>query len=246
MSKPEGETRSTETGLTPPEKNALEQLIEFGEVGMTVFFSCLGPAGVLLSESSKKLVTVPYYRRQLEWQRTVAQQLMDLGVSVDQMKSERLHAATYAACVAAAKTVDEKKRSMLRNAISNVALDLDIEAEETDLFIRYVDEIAPSQMTLLHRLQGEGMILGDSFFRVANRVYGTENASIEQQRTLFSALRDFESKGLVNMPGLYDDYPSQQPTRIITEGSPEGSELTHVTDKGHRFIRFISDPRNDE
>lgn len=121
----------------------------------------LGPVADLLMPGASSAITTftdlvktPYQRRLQQWQENIGTGVIELSEFrqniVNELKAnEEFQSVLLQATQAAIRSHQKEKLSALRNAVVNTAKGIDISSDLKQLFVRYVDELTPSHLTLL-------------------------------------------------------------------------------------------------
>ena len=190
-----------------------------------------GPAAKLLD----LVIAPPLQRRRVDWFNHLADRLTRLeqaveGFTVESLTdNEEFITAVLTASQIALRSHNQEKLAALRNAVVNVALETEPDAELQSVFLNLVDYLTPLHMRVL------------SFFEAPRAfVEGSAGGAVGAVTTRDIALRvlpdvppdaydwlcrDLENRGLIHLPTEF--------TIGLTDERP--------TEFGHRFLRFISE-----
>ena len=179
-------------------------------------------------------------RRFEQWQQQMEASLDAIAAKVDGIDIEELFADDdFVDAVATATRIAEKsaaaeKRAALQNALFNLGLGSSIDADKRAIYLRYVDELTPSHLSLLRladdppgwferrsRAWPGGSLLG--VVCAAFPTWGGDESFID---TIAS---DLAARGLADLP-------------LRTMMTPSGVMAQRTNPKGREFMRFISGP----
>jgi hypothetical protein len=135
----------------------------------------------------------------------------------------------------------EEKLIALRNAILNVALSSDLDADTQAIFLRHVRDLTPSYLRLLKLLSDPPKWFAERDIPWPDNVMtgGLGTDVVERGIPEFAGRRD-----------LYDQLERDLTAAGMTTGgglhammSPSGLTAGRASDTGKAFLGFISDPR---
>lgn len=135
----------------PPQKTAADA----GHIVVKAAISSVPLVGGAGAEFFDYLVASPLEKRRETWADQVGETLRKLTDQVDGLEERLRGSTTFAdvalhAAQAAMRTSSEAKRTALKNAVVNAALDFNPDLEQQHLFIKFVDDLSPLQMVLLN------------------------------------------------------------------------------------------------
>ena len=228
---------------TPPQAEKKDKAIAVIRAAV----SSIPYAGNAAIELMPLLFTAPLERRRQEWMNEVAGALRELeqdrGISLDELQSnEAFISVLVQASQVAVRNHQREKIQALRQAVCNSAVSVKIEEALQLLFVRFIDELTPSHLSLLR------------FFRDSE----TEFQNVESYEQLFQSFcagnvedtvtrdefrlfsEELKTRNLIRISANVDDFSGVgSNTYIVTEGSSAGPMLL-VTDIGRKLLAFIS------
>jgi hypothetical protein len=234
----------------PPVEGAADKALGIGR-------DLLGPVGELLMPGASgaistftDLVKTPYERRLQQWQEDIGVAVIELSESRQNIVSElkandEFQSILIQATQAAMRSHQKEKHSALRNAVVNTAKGIDVNADLKQTFVRYVDDLTPSHVTLLQFFKDniwhlKGTESYENFFRA----FKARNAESGIERDEFRLLcEDLKVRVLLRVSASVEDFDDVYDAVVITrEGSAGNTPLLRVTEIGNQFLSFISSP----
>lgn len=150
------------------------------------------------------------------------------------LNNEKVLSAILEAYPIALKEYQEEKRELLRNAILNIAMDIDVKEDIRSIYLRYIDELSPSHIKILQYFRNP------KEFLVKNNIDSESIYSISSRNLLGIFLPSME------------EHLDQFVTDLISRGLlPRGEWVhagtmdfmdPHITDRGHDFLKFVESP----
>lgn len=200
----------------------------------------VGSAGV---ELFAYVVEAPMEKRREEWMRSVGDAIAELRdrrhIDVDALRDDPAFTDTVvAATQSALRTREAEKLDALRNAVTNAATGINIDAALRQTFIRYVDELSPWHLRLLAFFENPERWANDRNIALPELMAGSPSHVMETALPELQGRRDvydqwwadLAAKGLVGSGALH------------TMMSGPGTRAPRTTDLGLRFLRFIRRP----
>lgn len=179
-------------------------------------------------------------RRFEQWQQQIEAALDAIVAEADGIDIEKLFADdNFVDALASATRIAEKsaaveKRAALQNALFHVGLNTSIDADKRAIFLRYVDELTPSHMSLL-RLADDppGWFERRSQAWPGGSLLGVVSAAFPawtgDESFIDTIASDLAGRGLADLP-------------LRTMMTPSGVMAQRTKPKGREFIEFISGP----
>jgi hypothetical protein len=199
--------------------------------------------GSLLAATLSAYFSATQENRTREWMEEMADVVQALHDRVDDLKAQDLadNPSFYDAAVAAARiataTSATEKHHALQNALFNVGIGDDLDADKRAIFLRYVDELTPSHIALL-RFAADP----PAWFEVRDRPWpgagllGAVKAAFptwaNDEAFIDTLAADLSSRGLT------DELPLRS---MMTDN---GVRAGRTKLKGREFMAFISGPFN--
>ena len=190
-----------------------------------------GPASQLVS----MVLALPLGRRRDAWLNDIAERLAKVEQTVEEFTVEALAddeefvTAMLTATQIALRNHDATKLAALRNAVVNVALHREPDAELQSIFLSFVDQLTPLHMQLL-------VIFRDKPTSMENPLEGTDRIPVPEEY-----VRVF----LPNLPeNTYDLLCLDLENRKLVVDASKfmmGGIPGQLTKLGHKFVDFISE-----
>lgn len=229
------------TAELPEEKSARRRRTE---EAMEVAASLVPFAGGVLSLKYAHAFRQADERRAAVWQGQVTETLNALetrvdGLSVDALfENDQFVDALATATRIAEKAASKIKRAALQNALFNIGAGTTLDVDKRTIYLRYVDELTPSHMTLLRFLDGPVEYLAHHAVAWPNVMMGGLMSVVEvafpgwaaDEPFLSTLAGDLESRGLVDSPGF----------KTVMTG--DGLKAQRTKAKGREFMEFVSGP----
>jgi len=196
-----------------------------------------GPLSVVVAT----LFGYSYEKRLSAWRDEVVGQIRRLheerGISVEELANndDFLDAVATATRIAETTSSSEKRR-YLASALFNVGAGAGVGADKQAIYLRYVEELTPSHMTMLSLLNDPPRFLNDRGIPWPNIMMGGLGAVVERALPVLYADKplletvtdDLQRYGLAQNPGL---------NSVMTG---EGLKAGRGTPKGKEFVDFIT------
>ena len=190
-----------------------------------------GPASQLVS----MVLALPLERRRAAWLNDVAERLAELEQRFEEFTVEALvHDEEFITAMASATLIalrnhDAEKLAALRNAVVNVALKREADAELQSIFLAFVDTLTPLHIQLLVMFRDKPDFQEDP-------LEGTDRIPVPEEyvRELLPHLP----------PNTYDLLCLDLENRKLVVGSQEfvmGGIPGSLTELGRKFLEFISE-----
>jgi hypothetical protein len=228
------------TELEPPTKAK-------GDTAHALARAVIGSAplvGNAATEFFNLIIAPPIEKRLDDWRVEVGERLKELEdarfVTVESLQSNEAFVSTITKASQIAVTAhDREKREALRNAVLNTALSIEPDDTLRQLFLRFVDELTPWHIRILHLLhdahgwfvkhnrQPPEYIISGSLAQLYSDAY----PELKNQRDFLELLHsDLVARKLSNSGNL------------MTVMSGSGPYQKRTTAFGDRFLAFISEP----
>lgn len=196
-----------------------------------------GPLAVVVA----KLFGYSYEKRLVAWREQVMEQIRRLhqerGIAVEDLANNNdfLDALATATWIAETNCSADKRR-YLANALFNVGAGTAVGADKQSIYLRYIEELTPSHMTMLIFLNDPPAFLARRCIPWPNFITGGLGSIVERalpdlyadKPLLETVTADLQRYGLTQNPGL---------NTIMTS---EGLKAGRGTQKGNEFIAFIT------
>lgn len=207
-------------------------------------------AGSAAVELMPLLFTAPLERRRQLWMNEIADAVRELqenrGVTLEQLQvNESFISVLVQATQAAIRNHHQAKMTALRNVVINSASGIKIDEDLQLLFVRFVDELAPSHLALLR------------FFRDKE----SEFEKVESYEHLFEAFREIgtevtrdefrliceelKTRNLIRISNKVDDFHGVAAYDYIVNESETPGPALLVTEIGRNMLDFIADLRHE-
>ena len=225
----------------PPEKSPARRRTE---EAIEIAASVVPFAGGVLSLKYAHAFRRSDERRAAVWQAQVTELLNALEVDVQGLSVESLFEddqfvdALATATRIAEKSAADAKRRALQNALFNIGSGHAPDADKCTVYLRYVDELTPSHMTLLdffgdppgylerRAIPWPNLMMGG----LGNVVKAGLPALAADQSFLNTLVGDLDRWGLISNPGLNSTMTG------------EGLKAGRSTEKGREFLEFVTGP----
>jgi hypothetical protein len=188
----------------------------------------------------------PIDRRRAKWFEGLAERLIKLEVNVQGLTVENLRdneafiSVVMHATHIAARTHQEEKLEALRNAIMNVALNIDVDAELQSIFLNYIDQLTVLHLTILDLLNDPNrwsqkhraglLIINRGSFGTVRATTGILKMAFrdfDQRENIYTQIiEDLKTRGLIR-------------TNRADYNQHVGSHGDNLTELGYKFLKFI-------
>lgn len=225
----------------PTKKSAGDVAREVGRAVVSLVPAAGGPLQVVF----ENFFTSPLERRKEAWLQQLADIVKEVEGRVAELTPEKLAQNEAFVTVAmqasqiALRNHQQAKLEALRNAVLNAALPNPPQEDEQMIFLRLIDQLTPWHLKVLSVL--DNPVQWMARHGVANPGWGAGGPSTVlehclpdlrgQRETYDQIVRDLQSEGLLGQ--------GQFLHVTMTGGGMVGSR---TTDRGKRFIRFITSP----
>jgi hypothetical protein len=225
----------------PTKKSASDVAREVGRAVVSLVPAAGGPLQVVF----ENFFTSPIERRKEAWLRQLADVVKEVEGRVAELTPEKLAENEAFVTVAmqasqiALRNHQQAKLEALRNAVLNAALPNPPQEDEQMIFLRLIDQLTPWHLGVLSVLDEPVRWMERN--GVANPGWGMGGTSTVlehclpklhgQRDTYDQIVRDLQSEGLLGQG---------QFLHVMMTGG--GMVASRTTDRGKRFIRFITSP----
>ncbi len=225
----------------PTNKSAADVAREIGRAVVSLVPAAGGPLQVVF----ENFFTSPIERRKEVWLQQLADVLKEVEIRVAELTPEKLAQSEAFVTVAmqatqiALRNHQQAKLDALRNAVLNAALPNPPQEDEQMIFLRLIDQLTPWHLRVLSVL--DEPVRWMERHGVANIGLGMGGPSTVLERcipelrgqrdTYDQIVRDLQSEGLL---------AQGQFLHVMMTGG--GMVQSRTTDRGKRFIRFITFP----
>lgn len=185
----------------------------------------------------------PAMKRRDDWIESLEKRIADLeeksSLNIEDLQTnEQFISAVFYASSTAIKTHSDLKRSILLNAITNIAIGIDLDKNKQDIFLNLIDEFTELHILVLDFFYNPENILkkleernhttigNSSFASVFNNYY---NIADDDESLINIIVNSLSSYGLINLSS----------SQLTTTMSRYGLISPRVTDLGKEFIEFI-------
>jgi hypothetical protein len=197
-------------------------------------------------ELFERFISPPLQKRTNEWMKEVAEALMglqqDRGINIEALQNNGLFTTVVIQATRVAVANHQKEKlNALKNTIINSASSS--EAEDVQItFIRFIDELTPSHISLLKFFIDEekGLETIKSYMEIYELFNDKKSASISKDE-LRMFIGDLNTRGLLRVsPDIEDDSDIYQASSLLLEETNDNLPRIIVSHVAKRFIRFIS------
>lgn len=204
------------------------------------------------TELFEYFVKPPLEKRREVWMKMVAEALRDLENSrfdIQQLRSdERFITIVVQATNIAIRNHQSEKLIALRNAITNSATTPDFSEDVQILFIRYIDELTPSHLRLLHFLVSDakdvGMLKSYTQFYELYSVKYTDAMPRDEFRML---VEDLSARGLVRISSDLEDFEDvYHADKLLLHSTNEVLPKVIITNVAIQFLNFITNEKKHD
>ena len=214
------------------------------EVGRAIV-AAVPAAGGPLQVAFENIFASPIEKRKQAWLEQLAQVIDEVKGRVENLTPEKLAANEAFVTVAmqasqvAIRNHQQAKLEALRNAVLNSALPNPPQEDEQMIFLRLIDQLTPWHLRVLSVLDNPTAWMERNSIRNPGWGMGGVSAVLEhclsdlrgQRDTYEQIVRDLQAEGLVS-----------QGQFINVTMTGNGMVQSRTTDRGKRFIRFITAP----
>jgi hypothetical protein len=224
-----------ENQYAPPNETTGDTVHAIGSAALQMV-PVIGSAAVDLL---KHVIAPPLERRRDTWMQTVAEALKKHDVAFEDLGDrDELLDAFLQASTAAIKTSSDEKRTALRNAVLNIAKGWDPDESLSQQFLDLVERLHPWHLRLLRAMDDPARWAKEHNVNYRPAMSSSLGAFIEAAFPELKDRRDFYGQlwaelgqaGLGGNSGL---------STMMTE---TGWLPQRTTDRGRKFLRFISEP----
>lgn len=226
----------------PPQSKSAGDIAR--EVGRAII-SVVPAAGGPLQVAFENIFASPIEKRKQAWLERLAEAFTELQERVAELTPEALAAneafvtVTMHASQIAIRNHRKEKIDALRNAVFNAALLNPQHDDEQMIFIRLIDQLTPLHLAVLSLLRDPGGWMDRNGIRNPGWGMGGVSTVIEhclpdlrgRRDTYDQIIRDLQAEGLV-----------AQGQFIHVTMTGHGMVTSRTTDRGNRFIGFITSP----
>jgi hypothetical protein len=203
--------------------------------------------GNAATELLSALFAPPLERRRQRWMEEIADALRILEenrqISLSDLQSNESFITTLVqASEAAVRNHQKEKVEALRNAVVNSALGINIKEDLQLAFIRYVNELSPSHLSLLTFFRDNEQ----KFERVQSyqelfQSFVSENPNADIQREEFYLLcSDLTARVLLQISANVEDFNDIGLNDYIVTERYSDKPLLRVTDIGRKLLQFLA------
>lgn len=225
----------------PTKKSAGDVAREIGRAVVSLVPAAGGPLQVVF----ENFFTSPIEKRKEAWLQQLADVVKEIEERVAGLTPEKLAESEAFVTVAmqasqiALRNHQQAKLEALRNAVLNAALPNPPQEDEQMIFLRLIDQLAPWHLSVLSVLDDPVRWMGRHGVANPNWGMGGTSTVLEhclpdlrgQRDTYDQIVRDLQSEGLLGQG---------QFLHVTMTGG--GMVASRTTDRGKRFIGFISSP----
>ncbi len=236
---------------TPPgESRLVSGVVLAMKVGLGIL-----PGGSVLSEGLGGLVAWHTAEKTRGWASSLEERFTYHDDRLSNLespeKAREVAAIAVAAGQATAKTHQEEKLRALQNAVLNTALEGIEGADERMVFVRYIDELTPTHLRMLRKIEELRSQLGGLTQHLALFQVLIKHGLPVQLDDCFLYFRELQGCDLVRTPptfGTTDEPESvQEKLRRMKDDYKNfvvktRHPLVELSPVGRRFLQFIEDP----
>lgn len=232
----------------PPVEDAADKVLAAARGLVPPIVEMVVPGSSIPITFFADFIKAPYDRRLQRWKEDVSAALISLlhsrGRTLDDLKTnDEFQTILIQASQAAFRTHQQEKITALRNAVVNTAAGINISTDLKQLFVRYVDELTPSHITLLRFLcENETKFAQiDSYETLFQAFIGAnEHRGIERDEFKL-LLEDLKGRVLIRISASVNDFGDLYDAVLIAEGGETKSvALLRVTDMGRQLLSFVT------
>jgi len=203
--------------------------------------------GGSLSEIFKALLKPSINRRTENWMNEIGQGLLELEkrqkLDYEELSNnDDFITILIQASWTAVRNHQEEKIKALRNAVINTASNIDLTNDMQLLFIRYIDELTPTHITILKFfIDNELKIARVTSFIELHQAFVHETSMIIDEMYFKLICEDLKIRCLVRISESIQDFPGINIQRkAISFGPEEGDNILVVSKIGKDFIKYIT------
>jgi hypothetical protein len=199
------------------------------------------------SELFQRFITPPLEKKLEAWREQVGEALRQLEadkvVDLESLQSdERFISLIMQASTIAMRSHQEEKLSALRSAIINSTDTKTFKEDLQFVFLRFVDELTPSHLFLLHYLvKYEREVSRLTSYEFLYTWFDRRHPDVLSRELFKLMCNDLDSRGLIRISPDFGDYGDiYQASSILLEKTDENQPLIIVTEIAEQFLLFIS------
>lgn len=200
------------------------------------------------SELFERLVSSPLNKRTNEWMENVGGFLEhNFGYDLENLASNEKFVTVFVqATRIAAQNHQKEKLDALRNGIVSSALNPDISDDLQLIYLRFIDELTPSHLSLLkffvvHRRKISKLKSYPAIFDFI-RTSSSKQENVLSRDAFKMLLGDLSARGLIRVSQDIDDFEDiYAASSILSEETDDSLPRILVTQIAKDFIRFISE-----
>jgi hypothetical protein len=236
---------SESDSLTPPDRSKEDHIHRIVKAGLSAVPFAGGP----LAELFDALVTPPLEKRRDTWRKQIAEDLRRLeteaGISLEKLQNnEAFISLLVQATVVAIRNHHDEKKDALRNCVQNAASNSTIDSDIQLSFVRFIDELSPSHISLLSLIrdleeQVRQVRTYEELFQAL-----TPRISMGMDRAVFKMMCvDLETRGLIWISQDIGDFPGiYEASTMLLEETHDDLPRVLVSQVGRSFLQFLSEP----
>ena len=158
-------------------------------------------------------------------------------------ENDEFQSVLLQATQAAIRSHQQEKHSALRNAVVNTAKGIDVDPDLKQTFVRYVDELTPSHISLLRFFHENEQTLrrAESYETILSQFEAQRGRVRSLDRDEFKLLcEDLKARLLLRIGARVADFDDIYDPVIIDSGGAEDLPWARVTGIAKQFLRFIN------
>jgi hypothetical protein len=212
--------------------------------GARVLISAIPGLGGPVLEMFNALLQTPLQKRDHEWKELITNAVIELqktkSVRIEDLQeNEKFISVLTGATIVAIKTHNQQKKEMLKNAVVNSVTNTSINDDFAALFVRYIDELTISHISLLEKMHSSANELQK--IEKFEELYESLVSTKENKDTFKFLCEDLILRGLVRISqGILnpnDLYETDGET-FEKEGEDNRPKVK-ITELGNEFLKFV-------
>lgn len=205
--------------------------------------SAIPVAGGVITELGD-LYLNPLAKRQAAWQTKIAEAVTTIEQKFSRLPTDLENDEAFVSCLyrvtySAMASHQAEKLDLLRNSLVSAADPVNTLDDLKFQFIRYVDELSATHVTLLNALSARASEIASlSTLEEVHALYGAASG-IAIDRTLFrSFVQDLEARFLLRMGDIddFEEFATKKASLLLQTSSTRPMEVTEL---GRSFLAFV-------
>lgn len=202
-----------------------------------------------MAELFDALVTPPLEKRRDTWREQVAEDLRRLeteaGISLEELQNnEAFISLLVQATVVAIRNHHNEKKDAIRNCILNAASNSTIDSDIQLSFVRFIDELSPSHISLLLLIRElEEQVRQVRTYEELFQVLTPRIPNGMDQAVFKMMCMDLVTRGLIWISQDIGDFPGiYEASALLLEETRDDLPRVLISQVGHLFLQFLSEP----